>query len=109
MGSLQMHVAAQNVRASPTHVAACQAGAERTWQIHFLQVGEALSKGGKDLASAHCFAFPPELRGFSPRFWPRWHFCRLLKHGEAHVFLTEQTRAWIPGVSPRYCEKQDIK
>lgn len=57
-----MHVAAQNVRASPTHVAACQAEAERTWQIHFLQVGEALSKGGKDLASARCFAFPPELR-----------------------------------------------
>lgn len=35
----------KNLRAAPMHVAACQAGAERTWRIHFLTGGREADKG----------------------------------------------------------------
>lgn len=33
----------------------------------------------------------------------------VLEHGEVHALPREQSKTWIPGVSPRYCERQDIK
>lgn len=58
------------------------------------------------LSSLLCSPPRPSL---SPERWHRQHFCRSLEHNEAHVFLTERRKTWIPGVSPRYCERQDIK
>lgn len=36
-------------------------------------------------------------------------FGSLLKHGEVRALLREQRKTWIPGVSPRYSGRQDIK